>query len=167
MTSTIPTDFSSSLGSSPSVQDDERRGIPIKKHIEASKGSLVLVETFPRVPTSLGPMQDVGDRALTIEEHNKASKSPLVKFEGILQSPNALDPFEDAEERQPPIEDQGKSLKSRHPTIAKSSRFHEDDTAHYCLPNEQVYSSSIQIPFSSLIRLLLQLPGAHSTRNSS
>ena len=86
MTSTIPTDFSSSLGSSPSVQDDERRGIPIKKHIEASKGSLVLVETFPRVPTSLGPMQDVGDRALTIEEHNKASKSPLVKFEEILQS---------------------------------------------------------------------------------
>jgi hypothetical protein len=138
MTSAVPTDFSPSPGSSPSVQGDERPGIPIEKHIEASKGSLVLVETIPLVPTSLEPMQDAGDRSFTIEQHSKAFKSPLVEIEEILQPPNALDSIQDAEKRQPPIEDHGEALKSRHPIVEKSPRYHEDDTAHYCLPNEQV-----------------------------
>ena len=163
MTSALPTGFPPGPGSSPSVQGDERPGIPIDRHIEASKGSLLLVETFPPVLTSLEPMQDTADRAFTIKEHDKASKSPLVKIEEILQSPTIYVQFQDTDDRQPPVEDHGEALKSRDPIVEKLPRYHEDDTAHCCLPNEQVDSNSLRTLPSSLIRLLLQLPGACST----
>lgn len=110
MTPETPTTLSLSTASLRPVEDAEGR-----KCVGATKTPLVEVEELVPSLISLTLSGDGDGQQLAIEEDAEASKSPLMTVEEI---PLSTIPFESVQEH---------------------TRYHEDDKAHYCLPNEQVF----------------------------
>lgn len=125
----------------PPVQNGEERDLPTKEDMGGSKSSLIIVEEILSSPTPLRPLtsQDVDERKATMEEHAKASMATFIEVEEIPLPLTPLETFHDAKGRPSTTEVHVEAPGTPLATVEEqASRYHEDDTAHYCLPNEQV-----------------------------
>lgn len=139
MTSAAPDTLSLSPVQLMPVQNGEGRELPIKEDMGGLKSSLIIVEELSSSPNSLGPLtvQDVDERKAMMEEHAKASKGTFIEVEEIPLSLTPLETFHDAEGRRSTTEVHVEALEAALAKVEEqASRYHEDDTAHYCLPNE-------------------------------
>ena len=147
MTSAALNALSSSPVPSVPVHGGETRDVPVKEDIGASKRSLITFQELSSSPIPPEPLTliDASVQDITIEKHAKASKVTLVEVEEIPLSLTSLGLSHHAEEQISTTEVHVKDLEI--PLVGagrQGSRYHENDTAHYCLPNEQVYSESTQ-----------------------
>lgn len=123
------------------VQNGEERDLPTEEDMGGLKSSLTIVEEILSSPIPLGPLtsRDVDERKDTMEEHAKASMCIFIEVEEISLPLTPLETFHDAKGRPSTTEVHVEALGTPLAKVEEqASRYHEDDTAQYCLPNEQV-----------------------------
>jgi hypothetical protein len=111
----------------------------------ATKTALVEVQELFPPSTTLAQSKDAEERSITVEENAKASKSPYAVVEEIPVSPIPLESVRNVESREVTIGETDEAFQSLPVKVEEqTSRYHEDNTAQYCLPNEQVHSNMTQ-----------------------
>jgi hypothetical protein len=120
----------------------------------ATKTALVEIEELFPSSTTLAPLEEEEERSRTVEVNAKASKSPLAIAQEILLLPLSLESVRNIETQEITIEETYGAFQSLPVKVEEqTSRYHEDNTAHYCLPNEQVHSNMTQSSRSLLTRV--------------
>lgn len=131
--------------SSKLIEDAKEHRGSSNRSFGATKTALVEIEEFFTSSNTLAPSKDAEERSIAAEKNAKASKSPYVVVEEIPVSPIPLESVQNVERRKFTIEKTDEAFQSL-PVKAEehTSRYHEDNTAQYCLPNEQVDSNMTQ-----------------------
>jgi hypothetical protein len=134
MASAIPTTFSLPTPSLGPVEDAEGQ-----KRVGATKTPLVITEGFVPSLVSLTPSGHGDGQQLAIKEDAGASKSLRVIVKEIPLSTIPFESVQGVKRREVTIEEDVEAVKSPLVEVEdQDTRYHEDEKAHYCLPNEQV-----------------------------
>jgi hypothetical protein len=127
------------------VGDPEGQKVPVDRSVGAIKPPCVKIEEFVPQPISLASSEEAEGQRFPNEGDVKEPKGLLVVVEEIPTSPLSLESGQGVERRQVTIEEDVKAFNS--PLVngeKQTARYHEDNTAQYCLPNEQVHSERTQ-----------------------